>query len=91
MLELDEEMYQANTKPMLSHINAGTGKDVTICEMAKTMKRVVGFEGKLKFDRTKPDGSMRKLIDVSRLTTMDWRYNIDLEEGLKKPMIGIKK
>jgi len=84
VLELDEETYQANTKPMLSHINVGTGKDVTIREMAETMKRVVGFEGELKFDSNKPDGSMRKLIDVSRLTTMGWRYNIDLEEGLMK-------
>ena len=84
VLELDEETYQANTKPMLSHINVGTGKDVTIREMAETMKHVVGFEGELKFDSTKPDGSARKLIDVSRLTAMGWKYNIDLEEGLKK-------
>ena len=84
VLELDEKIYQANTKPMLSHINVGTGKDVTIREMAEIMKRVVGFKGNLKFDSTKPDGSNRKLIDVSRLTSMGWTYNIGLEEGLKK-------
>jgi len=84
VLELDEEIYKDNTKPMLSHINVGTGIDVTIREMAETMKRVVGFKGELKFDSSKPDGSMRKLIDVSRLMAMGWRYNVDLEEGLQK-------
>ena len=84
VLELDEEIYQANTKPMLSHINVGTGRDVTICEMAETMKRVVGFKGELKFDSSKPDGSKKKLIDVSRLTAMGWTYSVELEEGLKK-------
>jgi len=84
VLELDEKAYQVNTKPMLSHINVGTGKDVTIREMAETMKQVVGFEGKLTFDSTKSDGSPRKLIDVSRLSNMGWKYSIDLEEGLKK-------
>lgn len=84
VLELDEEIYKANTKPMLSHINVGTGKDVTIREMAETMKRVVGFKGELKFDGSKPDGSNRKLIDVSRLTAMGWTYSTELEDGLKK-------
>jgi GDP-L-fucose synthase len=83
VLELDEETYQAKTKPMLSHINVGTGKDVTILEMAEAMKRVVGFKGELKFDSTKPDGSKRKLIDVERLTAMGWSYNVELEDGLK--------
>ena len=84
VLELDEMTYQANTEPMLSHINVGTGIDVTIREMAETMKRVVGFEGELVFDTTKPDGAPRKLIDVTRLTSMGWRYRVDLEEGLQK-------
>lgn len=84
VLGLDEETYQKNTLPMLSHINVGTGVDVTIREMAETMKRVVGFEGDLVFDTSKPDGAPRKLIDVSRLTAMGWRYSIDLEEGLQK-------
>jgi len=84
VLELDEQIYQANTKPMLSHINVGTGKDITIREMAETMKRVVGFEGELTFDNSKPDGSKRKLIDVLRLTAMGWTYNVGLEEGLEK-------
>jgi GDP-L-fucose synthase len=69
---------------MLSHINVGTGKDVTIREMAETMKEVVGFKGNLTFDTTKSDGSPRKLINVSCLSNMGWKYNIDLKDGLKK-------
>jgi GDP-L-fucose synthase len=84
VLELDEETYKANTQPMLSHINVGTGKDVTIREMAQTMKEVVGYKGKLTFDATKPDGTPRKLIDVSRLSNTGWNYSVNLEEGLKK-------
>jgi len=84
VLNLDEETYQANTKPMLSHINVGTGKDVTIREMAETMKEVVGFKGTLSFDATKPDGASRKLIDVSRLSNMGWNYSVDLKDGLSK-------
>jgi len=84
VLELDKKTYQANTHPLLSHINLGTGKDVTIRDMAETMKEVVGFEGRLFFDETKPDGASRKLIDVSRLSNMGWTYNVDLKVGLKK-------
>ena len=84
VLELDDETYKANTRPMLSHINVGTGRDVTIREMAETMKRVVGFEGELVFDTSKPDGAPRKLIDVSRLAAMGWRYSVELEEGLRR-------
>jgi len=84
VLELDKETYQKNTTPMLSHINVGTGVDVSIRELAETMKRVVGFGGEIKFDRTKPDGAPRKLIDVSRLDSMGWRYSVDLEDGLRR-------
>ena len=69
---------------MLSHINVGTGKDVTIKKLAETMKDVVGFKGKLTFDITKPDGAPRKLIDVTRLENMGWKYSVDLKEGLEK-------
>jgi GDP-L-fucose synthase len=84
VLELDEKTYKANTKPMLSHINVGTGKDITIREMAKTMKEVVGFKGRLIFDTTKPDGVPRKLIDTSRLLNMGWDYTVDLKEGMQR-------
>lgn len=84
VLELDKQTYKANTKPMLSHINVGTGKDVTIKEIAETIKQVVGYEGKLTFDTVKPDGAPRKLTDVTRLENLGWRYSVDLKEGLQK-------
>ena len=84
VLNLDKNIYQANTNPTLSHINVGTGKDITIKELAETMKDVVGFEGKLFFDTSKPDGAPRKLIDVNKLSKLGWNYSINLKEGLKK-------
>jgi GDP-L-fucose synthase len=84
VLELDSEMYQKNTQPMLSHINVGSGVDSTIAELAQTVKEVVGFTGELKFDATKPDGTARKLMDVSRLRNLGWEYKVLLKEGLKK-------
>ncbi|GIA94035.1 GDP-L-fucose synthetase [Vibrio cholerae] len=83
VMELDSETYQANTAPLLSHINVGTGVDCTIREMAETMAKVVGFEGKVIFDTTKPDGTPRKLMDVSRLAALGWQYRVDLEAGLR--------
>lgn len=82
VMNLDAETYQAHTQPMLSHINVGTGVDCTIRELAETMAAVVGFEGKLSFDTSKPDGSMRKLMNVDRLTKLGWEYKVDLEAGL---------
>lgn len=84
VLELDKESYIANTKSMLSHINVGTGKDISIREMAETMREVVGYKGELTFNSNKPDGSPRKLIDVTRLSRMGWNYSINLKEGLEK-------
>ena len=84
ILNLDEKIYHTNTKPMLSHINVGTGKDISIREVAETMKEVVGFNGTLTFDSSKPDGAPKKLIDVSRLSNMGWSYTISLKEGLEK-------
>ncbi|HCG6981476.1 TPA: GDP-L-fucose synthase [Vibrio parahaemolyticus] len=83
VMELDSESYQANTEPMLSHINVGTGKDCTIREMAETMAKVVGFEGEVVFDSSKPDGTPRKLMDVSRLASLGWKYKVELETGLR--------
>ncbi len=82
VMELDEQSYKANTQSMLSHINVGTGIDCTIRELAETMARVTGFKGKLGFDASKPDGTMRKLMDVSRLASLGWKAEISLEEGL---------
>ncbi|MDC3216940.1 GDP-L-fucose synthase [Gammaproteobacteria bacterium] len=84
VLELDEEIYKNNTKPMLSHINVGSGQDITIRELAEIMKEVVQFEGKLFFDTAKPDGAPRKLIDISLLSNLGWNYSTNLKEGLIK-------
>ncbi|MQT32198.1 GDP-L-fucose synthase [Pseudomonas helleri] len=83
VMELDEQTYQANTQPMLSHINVGTGVDCTIGELAKTIASVTGFSGKLTFDTSKPDGAPRKLMNVSRLKSLGWQASIGLEDGLK--------
>ena len=84
VFELDEATYKASTQPMLSHINLGTGKDVTIRELSETMKKVVGYKGKITFDLTRPDGAPRKLINKSLLSSLGWEYSIDLEDGLAK-------
>ncbi|SFT81809.1 GDP-L-fucose synthase [Halomonas saccharevitans] len=83
VMELDEETYEANTSPVLSHINVGTGVDCTIRELAETVKRVTEFEGALSFDSSKPDGTPRKLMDVSRLKALGWQASITLEDGLQ--------
>jgi GDP-L-fucose synthase len=83
VMNLDEVIYQANTQPILSHINVGTGVDCTIRELAETIALVTGFHGQLVFDAEKPDGTPRKLMDVSRLATLGWRSTISLESGLR--------
>jgi GDP-L-fucose synthase len=82
VMELDQQTYADNTQEMLSHINVGTGVDCTIRELVETVAKVVGFEGSIAFDATKPDGAPRKLMDVSRLKDLGWQYSIDLEQGL---------
>jgi GDP-L-fucose synthase len=84
VLELDYNTYQANIRPTLSHINIGTGIDISIRELAEAMCNIIGFQGKLRFDTTKPDGTAKKLLDISRLKNMGWTYSIELVEGLKK-------
>lgn len=83
VMELDVERYRQHTQPMLSHINVGTGVDCTISELAHTIARVVGYKGDLRFDTSMPDGTPRKLMDVSRLRQLGWSASISLEEGLK--------
>lgn len=83
VMTLDDACYQEHTQPMLSHINVGTGVDCTIRELAETIARVTGFQGRLTFDASKPDGTPRKLLDVSRLQALGWQATISLEEGLR--------
>ncbi|MEL6683538.1 MAG: GDP-L-fucose synthase [Pseudomonadota bacterium] len=81
---LSRDTYAANTSPMLSHINVGTGTDVSILELAKLVAGIIGFEGEIKTDPTKPDGTDRKLMDVGRLADMGWTAKIGLENGIRE-------
>ena len=91
VMELPLKTYQANTQMMLSHINVGTGVDCSIRELAETIARVTGFDGRLHFDATKPDGTPRKLMDVSRLRSLGWEYKIELEPGLIKTLLWYRE
>lgn len=82
VLRLDRAAYEAHTQPMQRHVNVGTGVDVTIRELAEQVAAVVGYEGQLSFDASKPDGTPRKLLDVSLLAQLGWRAHIGLREGL---------
>lgn len=82
VMNLDKSIYDEDTEPMLSHINVGTGVDCTIRELVETVAEVVGFDGEIKFDTTKPDGAPRKLMNVDRLKALGWQYSIALKEGL---------
>lgn len=82
VMELAQEVWQEYTQPMLSHINVGTGVDCTIRELAQTIAQVVGYKGRVVFDASKPDGTPRKLLDVTRLHQLGWYHEISLEVGL---------
>ena len=82
VLDLDKATYDANTRPMLSHINVGTGEDISILDLGRLVARVTGFEGRILTDPSRPDGTMRKLMDVSRLAGMGWQARIGLEAGI---------
>jgi GDP-L-fucose synthase len=82
VMGLDRETYAANTQPMLSHINVGTGEDLSIADLARLIGKVVGFRGHIAFDASKPDGTPRKLMDVGRLRALGWKAGVGLEEGL---------
>ncbi|MCT4682855.1 MAG: GDP-L-fucose synthase [Roseicyclus sp.] len=84
VMDLDRASYEANTRPMLSHINVGTGTDVSILELARMVAEVTGFRGAIRCDTTKPDGTPRKLMDVSRLRDMGWQARIDLRDGIEE-------
>ena len=82
VMELARAQYQAHTSAMQSHINVGTGVDTTIGDLARLIGRIVGFEGRIVFDAGKPDGTPRKLLDVSRLRALGWSAQVSLEQGL---------
>jgi GDP-L-fucose synthase len=83
VLNLSKSAYQTVTEPMLSHINVGTGVDVTIKELAETIQKVIGFNGEIVWDSSKPDGTPRKLMGSAKLRALGWQPAIQLEQGLK--------
>ena len=82
VMERDKSVYDAHTQSMLSHINVGTGEDLTIAELANKISRVVSYQGEVEFDRDMPDGAPRKLMDSSRINRVGWEARVLLEDGL---------
>lgn len=82
VMELPADIYRTHTEPMLSHINVGSGEDIAIAELAALIARVIGYEGRIVYDHTKPDGAPRKLMDVSRLNNLGWHPAIALVDGV---------
>ena len=83
VMHLDKAVYDQHTRPILSHINVGSGQDLSIAELAKTISTVVGYTGSITQDTNKPDGSPRKLMDSTRLNNLGWGPKVDLETGLQ--------
>jgi GDP-L-fucose synthase len=84
IMNLKNEVYQNNTEPMLSHINVGSGKDCTIKDLTELVAKVVVYEGCINWDNSKPDGTMRKIMNTERLNSLGWKATVELEAGLKK-------
>lgn len=84
VLSLSKEKYFSNVSPSLTHINVGTSIDISILELSKTLKSIIGFNGKIVFDPSKPNGTPRKVVDTSRLSKIGWNHKINLYEGLEK-------
>ena len=84
VMNLPQANYRQHTQPMLSHINVGCGHDITIRDLAETIARVVGYQGDITFDPTKPDGTPRKLMDSTRLNALGWQAKVGLAAGLGK-------
>ena len=84
VMNLDKTIYDQHTEPMLSHINVGFGSDVTIKALAQAISEVVGYQGNIGFDVTKPDGTAKKLMDSGRLNSLGWIAQVNLKDGLNK-------
>jgi GDP-L-fucose synthase len=83
VMNLDRSIYERHTRPMQSHINVGSGEDVAIRDLADLVRRVVGYEGRIDYDTSKPDGTPRKLLDVQKINDLGWKAGVSLEQGLK--------
>lgn len=84
IMNINKELYTKHTQAMVSHVNVGSGVDISIFDLAKTVSEVVGYKGEIRFDSTKPDGVPRKFMDSSKLNHLGWRSKVTLESGLQK-------
>lgn len=91
VFDLPREDYERRTSPMLSHVNIGCGEDIAIVELARLVADVVGFEGKIRTDPSKPDGTPRKLMDVSLLKSMGWKPKIGLQQGVEDSYLWFRE
>ena len=91
VMDLDKSIYDRHTEPMQSHINVGFGSDVTIAELANAVSTAVGYQGKISFDTSKPDGAPRKWMDSSRINHLGWAPLVNLDAGLKKAYADFQK
>jgi GDP-L-fucose synthase len=91
VMNLPLDIYSRHTQPMLSHINVGSGYDITIKELAETIGKVIGYQGQIIFDYSKPEGAPRKLMDSTRLNALGWQAKVSLEEGLELAYADFQK
>jgi GDP-L-fucose synthase len=84
IMNLDKDIYHSEVSPMQNFINVGFGDDISILDLANLIKRIVGYEGEINYDQSKPDGPKKKIIDSSRLTRLGWSPSFNLEEGLQR-------
>ena len=82
--EFKKSLYYKNTGYVNAHINVGSGKEITIKNLAELVKNIVGYKGRIKFDRSKPDGTLSKLMNNSRIKKLNWKNEINLEEGISR-------
>jgi GDP-L-fucose synthase len=82
VMQLPKALYDRHTQPMQSHINVGSGSDVTVADLAHHIANTIGYIGQIKFDDSKPDGAPRKWIDSARLNALGWKPRINLQQGL---------
>lgn len=91
VMNIDHDLYYQSVEPMCSHINVGAGTDLTIRELSETIKRIVGYEGEIMFDKAKPDGSPRKLMSSKKLNDLGWQPTVSLEDGLRRAYVSFLK
>ena len=90
-MNINKKLYYSNLSKFSRHINVGSGKEITIKELAEIIRETVGYNGKIKFDKSKPDGTLSKLMDNSRIRKLKWKDEINLEDGLKQVYSDFKK